>query len=68
MEKQDLLKRVRSEADERSVEVSLTAHGKHIRLKAKRIPAKMFALTGLPLDEFIQLNERLDKLLAQISG
>ena len=67
MEKQELLSRNRCGADERSVEVSLSAHGKHIRSKAKLIPAKMFAKTGLPLDEFLMLNDRLDKLLAKLS-
>ena len=66
MEKLDLLNRKRSASDERSVEVTLTAHGKHIRSKAKLIPAKMFALTGLPLDEFLALNNKLDQLLARI--
>ncbi|WDD96785.1 MarR family winged helix-turn-helix transcriptional regulator [Thalassomonas actiniarum] len=67
MEKQELLHRSRSESDERSVQVSLSAHGKHIRAKAKLIPAKMFAKTGLPMDEFLALNNQLDQLLAKIS-
>ncbi|WP_281557304.1 MarR family transcriptional regulator [Thalassomonas sp. RHCl1] len=67
MEKQALLHRSRSEFDERSVQVSLSAHGKNIRSKAKLIPAKMFAKTGLPLDEFLMLNNKLDQLLTRLS-
>ena len=43
MEKLDLVKRTRSALDERLVFIELTSHGKHIKVKAKLIPAKLFA-------------------------
>jgi len=67
MEKQELLSRSRSESDERSVEISLTAHGRNIRSQAQSVPAKMFAKTGLAMDEFQELNNKLDQLLAKIN-
>jgi DNA-binding MarR family transcriptional regulator len=63
MEKLDLIKRTRSEQDERLVLIKLTSHGKHIKSKAKLIPAKLFALTGLSKHELIQLQHSLDELL-----
>ncbi|XQW83621.1 MarR family winged helix-turn-helix transcriptional regulator [Thalassotalea piscium] len=64
MEKLDLIKRTRNESDERSVFINLTAHGKHIKTKAKLIPAKIFTLTELSRIELIALKESLDELLA----
>ncbi len=64
MEKLDLVKRTRSAHDERLVFIELTSHGKHIKVKAKLIPAKLFALTGLSKSELIQLQQSLDELLS----
>ncbi|MEW6992544.1 MarR family winged helix-turn-helix transcriptional regulator [Colwelliaceae bacterium 6441] len=66
MEKLDLLKRARNCEDERSVLVTLTAHGKELKLKAKFIPAKLFMLTGLSKDELIHLKHDLDSLIDNI--
>ncbi len=63
MEKLDLIKRTRSEDDERLVFIELTSHGKHIKRKAKLIPGKLFALTGLSKIELVQLQQSLDDLL-----
>ena len=63
MEKLDLVKRTRSAHDERLVFIELTSHGKHIKVKAKLIPAKLFILTGLSKNELIQLQQSLDELL-----
>lgn len=65
MEKLQLISRVRNNQDERSVEIHLSAHGKNIKSKAKHIPAKLFALTGLSKDEMINLQMSLDTLLTQ---
>ncbi len=67
MEKLNLLTRNRSVADERSVDISLTAHGKHIKIKAKHIPLQMFSKTGCTKDEFSELNEKLELLLEKLS-
>ena len=63
MEKQDLITRMRSSADERSVSIQLTAHGKEIKNKAKFIPAKLLMLTGLSKVELLELQQDLDNLL-----
>ncbi|GAA5137238.1 MarR family winged helix-turn-helix transcriptional regulator [Thalassotalea piscium] len=63
MEKLDLVKRTRSELDERAVFIALTSHGKHIKAKAKLIPAKLFTLTALSKNELIALKTSLDELL-----
>lgn len=63
MEKIELIKRTRNKKDERSVSIELTAHGKHIKNKAKYIPSKLFTLTGLSKDELVNLQHSLDDLL-----
>jgi len=65
MEKLALIKRNRSKHDERSVVIELSAHGKNIKTKAKHIPAKLFALTGLSEAEMLNLQSSLDMLLTQ---
>lgn len=67
MEKLELIKRTRSEVDERSVFIELTAHGKHLKAKAKLIPAKLFTLTELSKVELVNLKNSLDELLANTS-
>lgn len=47
MEAGGIVRRRRSETDERQVEVALTAEGKRLRRKAQCIPEKLFPLTGL---------------------
>ena len=66
MEKQALLTRKRSSEDERTVNIELTAHGKHIKKEAKQIPAKLFALTGLSMAEMQTLRTSLDTLMANV--
>lgn len=65
MEKLDLVSRTRSEKDERSVSIALTALGKSMKNLAKHIPEKLFALTGLSESEMLNLQMSLDKLLEQ---
>jgi len=68
MEKQSLISRNRSDIDERSVDIALTAHGKNIKKDAKQIPAKLFALTGMSMAEMTALRSSLDLLLGKIKG
>jgi DNA-binding MarR family transcriptional regulator len=63
MEKQLLLCRFRNSEDERSVEVKLTDLGCQLRSQAEDIPAQMFSVTGMSLDELNVLNVQLDRLL-----
>lgn len=63
MQQAELLTRVRSEKDERSVTIALTDNGKALKQKALDIPAILFAKTGLSLNELEQLQQTFDKLL-----
>lgn len=64
MEKCDFIVRKRSELDERSVFIELTAHGKNIKEKATLIPAQIFMLTALSNVELVSLKNSLDELLS----
>jgi DNA-binding MarR family transcriptional regulator len=64
MEKCDLIVRKRSELDERSVFIELTAHGKNIKEQARLIPAQIFMLTELSKVELVSLKNSLDQLLS----
>lgn len=63
MEKQRLLCRFRNSEDERSIEVKLTEAGWQLKKQAKNIPAQMFAITGMSLDEVHTLNVQLESLI-----
>ena len=64
-EKQGLIKRIRSEDDERVVVVSLTEEGKALYKKAKDIPEKIGSCVRLSKDEAVQLYTTLYKLLEE---
>ena len=64
-EKQGLIKRIRSEDDERVVVVSLTEEGKVLYKKAKDIPEKIGSCVRLSKDEAVQLYTTLYKLLEE---
>lgn len=64
-EKQGLIKRTRSEEDERVVVVSLTEEGKALYKKAKDIPEKIGSCVRLSRDEAVQLYQTLYKLLEE---
>jgi len=68
MEKMALITRKRSDIDERVVEILLTQNGIKLKEKAECVPAKMFAKTGLSIDEIVHLNSSLDKLLTNIQA
>lgn len=63
MEQANLLRRIRSGEDERLVSISLTEHGRQLKTQAKHIPETMFALTGLSIEEVVNLQKTLDKAL-----
>ncbi len=63
LEKQALITRLRSNEDERSVEVKLTSSGCQLKTQAQDIPAKMFSVTGMSMDDLQNLNSQLDNLL-----
>ncbi|PSK93778.1 MarR family transcriptional regulator [Murinocardiopsis flavida] len=59
-----LVRRVRSAADERVVEIALTAEGRTLRGEAERVPDAVLAATGLTLGEADELRVRLDRITA----
>ena len=63
LEKQALVSRIRNSIDERSVEIKLTNSGCQLKTQALGIPAQMFSVTGMSLDELQSLNNQLDSLL-----
>ena len=62
-EKQGLIKRTRSEQDERVVVITLTEEGRALYKKAKDIPAKIGACVNLDKDDAVKLYQILYTLL-----
>lgn len=62
MEAQGLVKRRRSEADERVVEVRLTPAGERLKRRAAEVPRELFSKTGLTAAEAASLRKALRKL------
>lgn len=70
MELAGLVSRQRSEADARSVLISLTDKGRALRAEAECIPARIQQqLSGeaLSLDEYYALRDQLDKLIQRLN-
>lgn len=68
LEKQTLLTRTRSSVDERSIEIKLSQLGCQLKVQAQNIPAQMFSVTGITLDDLQRLNNQLDCLLATMNS
>nr|WP_319490070.1 MarR family transcriptional regulator [uncultured Caproiciproducens sp.] len=66
LEKLELVERVRSAHDERSVLVRLTEKGKQLKENFLGLPQKMFCCTGLNPEEALQLKATLSGLLGKI--
>lgn len=62
------VERRRSPEDERSVTVRPTAEGTALREKARGVPRRIAAATGLELGELRDLRERLDALAVRLGG
>lgn len=67
MEEHGWLARTRSSEDERVVNITLTAAGKKLKLKAKHIPEQLACNLGMSEKELIQLRDLLNKMLHTIS-
>jgi len=63
LEKQGVISRLRNSEDERSVEIKLTGSGCQLKVQAQDIPAQMFSVTGMSIDDLQSLNSQLDNLL-----
>ncbi|AEY64408.1 MarR family transcriptional regulator [Clostridium sp. BNL1100] len=66
MESQNLVVRQRSSDDERNVYIRLTEEGKNLRDKALDIPNRIGSCIDLPMEEIVQLQKYLHKLLQQL--
>jgi MarR family transcriptional regulator, organic hydroperoxide resistance regulator len=66
MEAAGWLKRERDSADERRVVVKLTADGRALRTKAKRVPVQLGQGMQCGLDEVTSLTQRLQQLRANL--
>jgi len=66
MEKQGLLKRERSQGDERQVLINLTEEGRKLKDKALAIPLKVADQVNISQSEFISLLTSLKKLMRKI--
>lgn len=64
MDHAELVSRVRSQSDERSVTITLTQKGKALREEAACIPEKLFHQTGMSVEELSDIQGKLDMLLA----
>ena len=67
MESAGLVRRARSDADERSVLISLTEKGRDLRERAASVPERMFACLPLTQQEAASLYGLLYKVLGGIS-
>lgn len=66
LEAAGLVTRRRSSADERIVEIHLTDAGREMRAKAVEVPIGILCETQTPLDEVIELRERVRSLVERI--
>ncbi|WP_351233539.1 MarR family transcriptional regulator [Streptomyces sp. NPDC002133] len=67
LEAAGLVRRERSEADERSVRVVLTERGEALRAPAARVPASMLASTGMGAEDIARLRDELHGLAERAS-
>ncbi len=68
MEAIDLIKRERSQEDERKVLVSLTTKGQELKERAYCIPESLFSNSGVSEEQFAQLLVQCKQLLHMIHG
>ncbi len=68
MEAAGWLQRERAAVDERRVIVSLTAEGRALRQKAKRVPIQLAQATHCDVSELTSLTQRLQQLRSHLLG
>lgn len=66
LEAQGLVARTRSTADERVVEVHLTAEGRGLRRKAADVPKRMLERAGLSVESAVTLRRTLRQLTRRL--
>ena len=68
LQTQGLVTRKRSAVDERQVEISLTARGKALRIRAEPIPMCVLQLSGCQLPQLESLSRELKDLRNQLAS
>ena len=68
LEEAGLVERIRSKADERKVEISLTAQGQNLKEEAQRVPEFMLKTSGLSRQDFERLNQEFRSLLKKLTS
>ncbi|SDB96366.1 MarR family winged helix-turn-helix transcriptional regulator [Geotoga petraea] len=63
LEKKDLVKKQRSEKDERILEVEITQKGRELKEKAKNIPFKIAEETGLTMEQYHNIKKMTDEFI-----
>jgi DNA-binding MarR family transcriptional regulator len=63
LEKKDLVKKQRSEQDERILELEITQKGKELKEKAKNIPFKIAKETGLTMEQYQNIKKMTDDFI-----
>jgi MarR family transcriptional regulator, organic hydroperoxide resistance regulator len=68
LEAAGLVRRQRSTADERVVEIDLTHAGKQLKRSAARVPQALACRVGLSSDEFTRVRHQLARLFEMLRG
>jgi DNA-binding MarR family transcriptional regulator len=68
LEQKGLLSRQRDAADERSVIVTVTAEGKEMLQKAKKIPETLGRCMSITENDLVKFQKQLDLLLEQVGS
>jgi DNA-binding MarR family transcriptional regulator len=68
LEQKSLLTRQRDAADERSVIIAVTAEGKEMQQKAKKIPETLGKCMSVTEKDLVKLHGQLDLLLEQVGA
>ncbi len=63
LETEEIINRTRSNSDERNLEISLTSKGKSLKEKAKTIPGEVGKCIDLSLEEAVELQRLLNKII-----
>lgn len=68
LEAASLVRRIRSDEDERSVRVNLTDHGKALSEQSRCLGEALFAKAGMTAKEMIALNQEVRRLRAALTA
>lgn len=66
LEQKKIIARSRSEKDERTVIISLTASGESLKDKAQNVPSQLVGSLSISIDELQKLRRIIDQILSNI--